>query len=87
MNGSEKLVTIITQPPTIGSSESAAAASPGNTAKAPSTNRKPEIVSAGMYLAILVIVLVRKIAATIATSRRPASRGCGAAAVSNSPSA
>ena len=50
INGSEKLVTIITQAPTTGSSVSAAFASSGKTANAPSTNRKPEIVSAGMCL-------------------------------------
>lgn len=75
MNGSEKLVTMMTQPPTTGSSARADAASPGKTAKAPSTKRKPEIVSAGMYLAILVIVFVRNIADTIATSSKPASSG------------
>ena len=75
MNGSEKLVTMITHPPTTGSSVSAAVASCGNTAKAPSTNRNPEMVSAGMYFAILVIVFVRKIAATIAASRIPARIG------------
>ena len=75
INGSEKLVTMITQAPTTGSSVSAAFASSGKTAKAPSTNRKPEMVSAGMYFAILVIVFVRKIAATIAASRIPARIG------------
>ncbi len=35
----------------------------------------PEIVSAGMYFAILVIVFVRKIADTIATRSRPARSG------------
>ena len=81
INGSEKLVTMITQAPTTGSSVSAAFASSGKTANAPSTNRKPEIVSAGMCLASLVIVYVRNIADTIATSISPARRGCGAAAV------
>ena len=77
INGSEKLVTMITQAPTTGSSVSAAFASSGKTANAPSTNRNPEIVSAGMCLASFVIVLVRNIADTIATSRSPASSRSG----------